>query len=122
MIKNNKKYKIISDHLGSPVMIVDSSNNVVKEIKYDTFGNVVSDSAPAFELPFRFAGGIWDEDTKLIRFGVRDYDPEVGRWTSKEPLGFSGARSFRLRGQTIHIPETSEAVTYDASIWFIMVR
>jgi len=35
-------------------------------------------------------GGIWDEDTKLIRFGVRDYDPEVGRWTSVEPLGFAG--------------------------------
>ena len=40
------------------------------------------------------AGGIWDEDTKLIRFGVRDYDPEVGRWTSKELLGFSGARNW----------------------------
>ena len=40
------------------------------------------------------AGGIWDEDTKLICFGVRDYDPEVGRWTSVEPLGFSGSRNW----------------------------
>ena len=40
------------------------------------------------------ARGIWDEDTGLIRFGVRDYDPEVGRWTSKEPLGFSGSRNW----------------------------
>ena len=61
---------------------------------FDTFGNIISDSAPAFELPFRFAGGIYDKDTNLIRFGVRDYDPEVGRWTSKEPLGFSGARNW----------------------------
>ena len=40
------------------------------------------------------AGGIWDEDTKLIRFGVRDYDPETGRWTSVEPLGFAGSRNW----------------------------
>ncbi len=24
-----------------------------------------------------------------MRFGVRDYDPQVGRWTSKDPLGFA---------------------------------
>jgi uncharacterized protein RhaS with RHS repeats len=32
-------------------------------------------------------------DTKLIRFGVRDYDPEVGRWTTKDPLLFRGSRA-----------------------------
>lgn len=29
-------------------------------------------------------------DTKLIRFGARDYDPVVGRWTTKDPIGFAG--------------------------------
>ena len=23
-----------------------------------------------------------------MRFGVRDYDPEIGRWTTKDPVGF----------------------------------
>jgi RHS repeat-associated protein len=32
-----------------------------------------------------------DYHTNLIRFGARDYDPSIGRWTSKEPLGFGGA-------------------------------
>ncbi len=49
---------------------------------------------------------------KLIRFGLRDYDPETGRWTSVEPLGFAGSRSFRHRGNTRDIPETSEAVNW----------
>jgi len=38
-------------------------------------------------------GGIYDPDTGLVRFGARDYDPEVGRWTSKDPLLFNGGDS-----------------------------
>lgn len=29
-------------------------------------------------------------DTKLIRFGARDYDPTIGRWTTKDPIGLAG--------------------------------
>jgi len=25
-----------------------------------------------------------------VRFGYRDYDPETGRWTAKDPIGFAG--------------------------------
>jgi hypothetical protein len=28
--------------------------------------------------------------TKLIRFGYRDFDPETGRWTARDPIGFAG--------------------------------
>ncbi|MBK7579045.1 MAG: RHS repeat-associated core domain-containing protein [Myxococcales bacterium] len=31
-----------------------------------------------------------DAETGLTRFGARDYDPTVGRWTSKDPIGFAG--------------------------------
>ncbi len=37
-------------------MVADSSGNVVKKIiNYDSFGNILNDSAPAFEAPFGFA-------------------------------------------------------------------
>jgi RHS repeat-associated protein len=65
----------------------------VLQMKYDSFGNIIEENGD-FEIPFGFAGGIWDKDTKLTRFGVRDYDSETGRWTSKEPLGFDGSRNF----------------------------
>ena len=41
-------------------------------------------------LPFGFAGGIHDYHTGLVRFGARDYNPNVGSWTSKDPIGFAG--------------------------------
>lgn len=91
MIKGGVTYRIISDHLGSPRMVVDVANNndTVQELIYDTFGRITSDTNPSFQ-PFGFAGGIYDTDTQLTRFGVRDYNAEIGRWTSKDPIRFNG--------------------------------
>ena len=71
-------------------MLFDTSDAPVKLVEYDTFGNVITDSAPDFEVPFGFAGGLYDRDTGLVRFGHRDYDPDTGRWTAKDPIGFAG--------------------------------
>jgi RHS repeat-associated protein len=58
-------------------------------IGYGEFGALTANTAPGFQ-PFTFAGGLYDADTGLVRFGARDYDPHTGRWTTKEPLGFAG--------------------------------
>ncbi|WP_435102655.1 RHS repeat-associated core domain-containing protein [Arhodomonas sp. AD133] len=50
---------------------------------------VTEDTNPGFQ-PFGFAGGLYDPDTDLVRFGARDYDPEMGRWTAKDPILFRG--------------------------------
>lgn len=87
-------YRIIHDHLGSPRMVVNATTGeIVKEVAYDEFGNITTETG-AYALPFGFAGGIRDTDTGLTKFGARWYDPEVGRWISKEPLGFAGSMNF----------------------------
>jgi len=71
-------------------MVVDASGNVVKMVEYDSFGNIITDTNAGFSMPFGFAGGLHDRDTGLIRFGARDYDPDVGRWCAKDPILFAG--------------------------------
>jgi RHS repeat-associated protein len=95
MIRGGITYRILSDHRGSPRLVVNAADGtIVQRIEYDEFGRVLSDTNPGFQ-PFGFAGGLFDSDTGLIRFGARDYDPSTGRWTTKEPLGFaSGETNF----------------------------
>ena len=91
LIKGATTYRILSDHLGSPRLIVNTSNgNVEQRMDYDEFGNITYDSNPGPQ-PFGFAGGIYARDTKLTPFGARDYDAETGRWTAKDPIRFDGA-------------------------------
>jgi len=93
MMQNGQKYYLHYDQVGSLRAISDTNGNVVKEITYDTFGNILSDTNPTFKVPFGFAGGLYDVDTKLTRFGYRDYDAYTGKWTAKDPIGFAGGDS-----------------------------
>ena len=103
MIKGGTTYRIISDHLGSPRLVISSQSGVVEQrMDYDEFGNVVTDSNPGFQ-PFGFAGGLYDRDTRLVRFGARDYDPETGRWTGKDPIAFAG-KDTNLYGYVLNDP------------------
>ena len=90
MTSAGNTYYLTYDQVGSLRVLADFAGNVIKRIDYDSFGNVIADSNPTFEVPFGFAGGLYDPDTELVRFGYRDYDPDVGRWTAKDPILFAG--------------------------------
>jgi RHS repeat-associated protein len=83
-------YRFITDHLGSVRLVVNAeTGQVVQRVDYDAFGRVLNDTNPGFQ-PFGFAGGLYDDDTGLVRFGARDYDGYTGRWTAKDPILFGG--------------------------------
>jgi RHS repeat-associated protein len=93
VIRGGVTYRIIADHLGSPRFVLDAaSNTLAQALSYDEFGNVLADSNPGFQ-PFGFAGGLYDAEAGLVRMGARDYDPQTGRWITKDPVGFGGGET-----------------------------
>ncbi|WP_373998324.1 RHS repeat domain-containing protein [Bdellovibrio bacteriovorus] len=103
VVTGGKEYRVISNQVGTPKAIVESSTGkIVETLSYDEFG-VSLDGKRSSYLPFGFAGGLNDGDTDLLRFGARDYDPEIGRWTSKDPILFAGGDT-NLYGYVIQDP------------------
>ena len=108
MVMNGKRYRIISDQVGTPHLVLDTQSGSPVHVTYkDEFGDDLIGPFKRVEqknlLPFGFAGGLYDPDTNLIRFGARDYDPETGRWTSKDPILFNGGDT-NLYGYTFNDP------------------
>jgi RHS repeat-associated protein len=93
IIRGGATYRVISDQLGSPVLAVNvaNSSDVPLQATYAAFGERTLIAGTDDWMPFGFAGGLYDPDTKLTRFGVRDYDAKIGRWVSKDPIRFYGA-------------------------------
>lgn len=87
---NGNVYRVITDHLGSVRLVVNvADGKAIQRIDYNVFGKVTRDTNSCWQ-PYGFAGGIYDPDTHLVKFGARQYDAEVGRWTSKDPILFDG--------------------------------
>jgi RHS repeat-associated protein len=64
---------------------------------YDAFGNIVAvtgSTAESDRFIFGFAGGLWDPATKLVQFGARTYDPEIGRWLERDPSLHKGGGEY----------------------------
>jgi len=103
MTMDNEKYYLHYDQVGTLKAISNSSLEIIKQISYDTYGNILSETNPSFRVPFRFAGGLYDADTKLTCFGFRDYDAYSGKWTAKDPIDFGGGDS-NLYGYVLQDP------------------
>jgi len=118
-IKGGVNYRILTDHLGSVRLVVNTAAGaVVQRMDYDEFGNVLQDTNPGFQ-PFGFAGGLYDPQTRLVRFGARDYDAETARWTGKDPIRFRSGDvnlySYALGNPVSNVDSTGLAVCPNGS-------
>ncbi len=89
MVRGGVTYRYVHDALGSVRLVVNAATGeVAQRIDYDAWGLVEKDTKPGFQ-PFGYAGGLYDVDTSLVRFGARDYDAATGVWLSPESLAQS---------------------------------
>src|SRR5690606_13412545 len=64
----------------------DNTGAVVNHIVYDSFGNILSETAPAVDHIFGFTGREHDEETGMRYHRARYFDGH--RWISEDPIGF----------------------------------
>ncbi len=78
-------YAPLHDHNGSITALIDLDGNLVEEWSYTAFGEQIG-TTPS---PWTYSSKRHDPLTLWLSFGRRDYDPETGRWTTPDPLGFA---------------------------------
>ena len=77
-----KQYYVTDPH-GNVVQLTDESGAVTKTYEYDSFGNEV-DSDSKDENPFRYCGEYYDKETEEIYLRARYYQPNVGRFLTRD--------------------------------------
>lgn len=79
----------LTDHLGSVRDLMNNAGGIIDHRDYDAFGNIVSETNPAAGDRYGYTGREFEITTGLQYNRARYYDPENGRWTSEDPLGFN---------------------------------
>ena len=82
---NAGNYFYTRDHLGSIRELTDSSGTVRARYAYDPYGRRTKLTGDV-ETDFGFAGMFWSAEANLSLTHFRAYDPEMGRWLSRDPL------------------------------------
>lgn len=84
----SKFYVPIHDQAGSVACLLDgATGDLVESYRYTAYGKEEFEDALT---PWRFASKRTDDETGLVYFGKRYYNPETGRWITPDPLGREG--------------------------------
>ncbi|WP_198414546.1 RHS repeat domain-containing protein [Chromobacterium phragmitis] len=88
-------YYYHTDHLGTPQALTDEQGALALEMDYKAWGQareVIADAAgkAGIRNPFRFQGQYHDDESGLHYNRHRYYDPEIGRFISKDIIGLAG--------------------------------
>jgi RHS repeat-associated protein len=84
----------LGDNLGTIRDLVQynaatGTTTVVNHVRYDTFGQIVSQTNSQFQPWFAYTGREWDPAAGLYFYRARWYDPRAGRFLSEDPIGFA---------------------------------
>ena len=72
--------------MGSNIVSTDDDQNVLVRYEYDVFGAIRSETGTS-DNTRKFTGKEFDADSNLYYYGARYYDPYIGRFTQRDPIG-----------------------------------
>ena len=94
----NSTYQTGYDGNGNLISLVSSDGGTISALyDYDPFGNLLKSTGEyARKNPFKFSAKYTDEESGLVYYGYRYYNPETGRWITRDPIGESGGINLYL--------------------------
>ncbi len=93
-IMGEERYSIVSDYLGTPVVMVDQRGNKVWSSDINVYGCLRSLEGEREDCPFRWPGQYEDVETGLYYNRFRYYDAETGGYVGQDPAGLTAGRNF----------------------------
>jgi RHS repeat-associated protein len=78
-----------SDGLGSIVALTDEAGTLTGTQMFDAWGNRIFDASSGEQPGYGYTGREPDA-TGLVYYRARYYDPSVGRFTQRDPIGLAG--------------------------------
>ena len=88
---NNNRIYYHADGIGSITSLTNYGGNVVQKYRYDSFGNIQYIPFPIWiKQPYMYTGREFDYDAGLYYYRARYYDPQAGRFITKDPISFAG--------------------------------
>jgi len=79
------------DMNGNVTGLLDGGGSFAAWYEYDAFGKEQTrGGAYAASNPIRFSTQYTDEETGLVYYGLRFYNPELGRFVNRDPIGEEG--------------------------------
>ena len=72
--------------LGSNIVLTDDNQTVLARYEYDVFGAIRNETGTS-DNTRKFTGKEFDADSNLYYYGARYYDPYIGRFTQRDPIG-----------------------------------
>jgi RHS repeat-associated protein len=79
---------LLTDHLGSTRLVVNSEGSILDQLSYGSFGSV-TESEPNFAELIEYTGWQYDVVTGLDYTPARWYDPVTSTWINEDPSGFA---------------------------------
>ena len=90
-VASEKTYYYHTDANKNVTELSDENGGIVEHYEYSPFGSLTKVSGDyADRNPFRFSSEYFDEETGLIYYNYRYYNPELGRWISRDPIEEQG--------------------------------
>lgn len=96
---NPQHYYYHADGNGNITAMVNAQQIIVAKYLYDPFGNTIALAGPMAALNhYRFSSKEYDQNSGLIYFLFRFYDPNFQRWLNRDPFLELGFEAFRTAG------------------------